>query len=508
MHTQILSGGTTPAGATGRETASAQHNRAQGDYRAGAKASASFSEFVEQDIVKVELTDAALITAPASSGNEDASEHDIVDEVLDAGGEADTDVSGPDGEFGGIRPELAEGSVGDRNGNLLESDAADVRTNGALPVLEQPIISARTGEMMKGDAGSVREARQAAGPAVSVSAESHQKASPRNGPATLSSMDLKANTTVASSQEAWAADAVHRASFGRGTESGSTMVSVARQIARQASEIPSSQSMAGTADAANAMDAMAKSTETDLKNRLVPNLQVVDQNSAADRRFASRVESFDAPQAQLRRPEGFDGVARFVQNASAYGVSNAPSNSPDLTTMSKNSMSVVFEPGAIASMPDFEGLAREMPGTSHSPGVSSTLRVEASRMPFAQIVDQVVRSPDKSVDIALSPKELGHVRMQLATTDGALTIIVTAERAETTELMRRHMDSLLQEFRKLGFEQAGFEFRQQGQGAQGGDKANTVATLKGDGVLPPEGSTPAAKSPPRALTVSGLDIRI
>lgn len=86
----------------------------------------------------------------------------------------------------------------------------------------------------------------------------------------------------------------------------------------------------------------------------------------------------------------------------------------------------------------------------------------------AQIARQLVGvaslNPQGQVDIVLSPEELGRVRMQLSPTEGAITVLIHAERPETTELMRRHIDELAREFEALGFADIGFSF-----GAEGGD---------------------------------------
>ena len=57
-----------------------------------------------------------------------------------------------------------------------------------------------------------------------------------------------------------------------------------------------------------------------------------------------------------------------------------------------------------------------------------------------------------TLELALDPPELGRVRMSLVEIGGTLTLSITADRPETAELMRRHMDILTQEFSRSGLD--------------------------------------------------------
>ncbi|MEZ5888268.1 MAG: flagellar hook-length control protein FliK, partial [Paracoccaceae bacterium] len=70
------------------------------------------------------------------------------------------------------------------------------------------------------------------------------------------------------------------------------------------------------------------------------------------------------------------------------------------------------------------------------------------------------------VEVTLSPEELGRVRMVLQGGETGLTLTLTAERPETLDLMRRHIDQLAQDFRDLGYRNLAFSFANEG-GRQG-----------------------------------------
>lgn len=57
-----------------------------------------------------------------------------------------------------------------------------------------------------------------------------------------------------------------------------------------------------------------------------------------------------------------------------------------------------------------------------------------------------------TLELALDPPELGRVRISLAETGGVMTLSIVADRPETAELMRRHMDILAQEFSRAGLD--------------------------------------------------------
>ncbi len=77
-----------------------------------------------------------------------------------------------------------------------------------------------------------------------------------------------------------------------------------------------------------------------------------------------------------------------------------------------------------------------------------------------QLADRMPAAAGQPVEITLAPEELGKVRMTLSATEGALTLQLVADRPETLDLMRRHIDQLAQDFRDMGFERLSFAFGQ------------------------------------------------
>jgi hypothetical protein len=87
---------------------------------------------------------------------------------------------------------------------------------------------------------------------------------------------------------------------------------------------------------------------------------------------------------------------------------------------------------------------------------------DAPRPVVQQIVDAIRLTAEGPVEVSLSPEELGRVKLSMVQVDGAMTVVLTAERSETLDLMRRHIDNLATELRNIGFENLNFSFESGG----------------------------------------------
>lgn len=97
---------------------------------------------------------------------------------------------------------------------------------------------------------------------------------------------------------------------------------------------------------------------------------------------------------------------------------------------------------------------------------------EAPRAVVQQMLDAARQLKDGPIEIRLSPEELGRVRLSLAPGDGGMSVVITAERAETLDLMRRSIDALAADLKELGYGGLEFAFgREKGGPADSGTKA-------------------------------------
>lgn len=143
----------------------------------------------------------------------------------------------------------------------------------------------------------------------------------------------------------------------------------------------------------------------------------------------------------------------------------------------------------------------------------SALSAAMAIAPFAKplgpaLVDLARDAGQGTVELSLAPQELGRLRMSLMQDGEAVRVLLTAERPETIDLMRRHADQLVQEFRQAGFSGATLSF---GQWGPGGGGAQPLPQADPPALAVPEtADMPASQSPGPQLaqSASGLDLRL
>ena len=120
-----------------------------------------------------------------------------------------------------------------------------------------------------------------------------------------------------------------------------------------------------------------------------------------------------------------------------------------------------------------------------------------------------------TIDLRLYPEELGRIRLQFDISEQALVISVTAERSETADLMRRHLDQLAREMQNLGYRDVSFRFSGDGAasqfGAQMGDGSSSGDAPKpgtGHAPSPEEHLATSTETSPLRVGAEGLDLRI
>lgn len=127
---------------------------------------------------------------------------------------------------------------------------------------------------------------------------------------------------------------------------------------------------------------------------------------------------------------------------------------------------------------------------------------QAARMVASQMAVAVMHNGPGTTEIMLSPEELGRVRMVVTAQDMAISVVIHADRPETSDLLRRHIETLAQEFKGMGFETANFTFAGGGQEQKA---ATDVPAADENAAVSPETGEVVA-SP--AYRTSGLDLRL
>ncbi|MGC9418906.1 MAG: flagellar hook-length control protein FliK, partial [Rhodovulum sp.] len=130
---------------------------------------------------------------------------------------------------------------------------------------------------------------------------------------------------------------------------------------------------------------------------------------------------------------------------------------------------------------------------------------DAPRPAMRTMAEALHRASDGSVELTLSPEELGRVRLTLNPGDGAITVTINADRGETMDLMRRHADLLNSAMRELGYGEVVLDFAGKGTGRQPAPQADAGAAGPGDDAAP-HAAAPAPS--PRPAADGSLDLRL
>ncbi len=134
----------------------------------------------------------------------------------------------------------------------------------------------------------------------------------------------------------------------------------------------------------------------------------------------------------------------------------------------------------------------------------------ASQLPalVAQIVHTASGKAGSVTEIALSPEELGRVRLSFRPHDAdpdRIVVMMTFDRPEAMDLFRRHADQLLAEIRAAGFSGADLGFAQSGTQDDGQDRRGRSFSA----APPPDSLLPRVSEAPLHLTSgSSLDLRL
>jgi flagellar hook-length control protein FliK len=93
-------------------------------------------------------------------------------------------------------------------------------------------------------------------------------------------------------------------------------------------------------------------------------------------------------------------------------------------------------------------------------------RVEpAARSVVTQLVQAARATVEGMVEVRLSPEELGRVRLSMTTIENGMNVLVTTERPETLDLIRRNIELFAADLAGQGFQNLNFSFG--GEDAQG-----------------------------------------
>jgi len=166
--------------------------------------------------------------------------------------------------------------------------------------------------------------------------------------------------------------------------------------------------------------------------------------------------------------------------------------------------SIAVDGGAVENALSFSALDVQKVGplnTAHPADARNTTQTYTPAT-AQQLAVAVHKTQDGVTSLILNPEELGRVKLAITTQDGIMAVAITTERAETQDLMRRHIDMLAQEMRELGYENVGFSFEGRGDGDHEGQTNPEQITEQEN--LHLDAPSPSSTN----ANQSGLDLRL
>ncbi|QQA42992.1 flagellar hook-length control protein FliK [Pelagovum pacificum] len=161
-----------------------------------------------------------------------------------------------------------------------------------------------------------------------------------------------------------------------------------------------------------------------------------------------------------------------------------------------------------------QGREFELPATT-APTDRLAPNPTPNAMPQSQLAHQVNRqlvvsiqnNPTGTTEIRLDPPELGNVRVSVSHTESSLLITLVADRADTSEMLRRHVAVLSESLRSAGFAEVNIQLPERGQ--QSFDRRGQ-GQAEGDSIeVDPDGVLEIVERPTTKLvSLTGLDLRL
>lgn len=154
---------------------------------------------------------------------------------------------------------------------------------------------------------------------------------------------------------------------------------------------------------------------------------------------------------------------------------------------------------------------RPAQGATTHPTASASSQVRASPVfVMTQVQQAMSAAKEGTIDMRLSPEELGRVRLQMTPTETGLSVHITAERPEILELMRRHIEVLQKDLEALGFAANDFSFGWDGEaggGEHGGEDQGSHPVFKEEPAQEPARQNQQETVEPNSVSTV-LDIRL
>ncbi len=217
----------------------------------------------------------------------------------------------------------------------------------------------------------------------------------------------------------------------------------------------------------------------------------------------STLQSHDPHSTDLSPPSFQSPLKAGALNLNA-GIPVVGAQMPKLSDISFEGQSQIHTLSETEThLPRLDGVTTPSNATHSAVG-----RADMSHHVSRQIAEALQQMPNRPVEISLSPKELGQVRLAVSATEAGIVVTVMAERSETMDLLRRHINGLESAFQDIGYSNIAFSFS---GGEQSGDGKNRDPEDRQTSVLsdhPAEPTEAITRIDMNSGQIAGLDIRL
>lgn len=151
---------------------------------------------------------------------------------------------------------------------------------------------------------------------------------------------------------------------------------------------------------------------------------------------------------------------------------------------------------------------RVVVSTTSTATTPHAIRADASQI-VGQMSASIRRNGLGQTEVALNPPELGSLKISLESRDSGMVVSISADKPETMDLIRRHIDQLEQDLIEMGYSSLTFDFASSGEQASGdageSPQDGGTGTMMSGEDAPAE--VPLIGAGPRQ-GASGVDIRL
>lgn len=171
---------------------------------------------------------------------------------------------------------------------------------------------------------------------------------------------------------------------------------------------------------------------------------------------------------------------------------------------------VLAKPEETQTPPEMAFAVGQVEAPRHAPPIEIATSRHIPASPVHQVVETLAALPPDTpgrIELTLTPDNLGKLHFDMRTEAGGLSIVLSAERPDTLDLMRRHLPELMAELKQAGVQTGSFSFSSWNGGQRPPpplqDIDNGRLTAISATALPPL----ARRAPPPSGTAGGLDMR-